>query len=89
MCFTNCSVQINVLNVYVQVLRKLTSVVVFVEKLEYFQQLHSQRTLQVYQHLNALKSERSEVKDSNVLRYNLNKRQTCLRYTLKTLLCKT
>jgi len=32
MCFTDCCVHTNVLNVYVQVLRKLTSVVVFAEK---------------------------------------------------------
>jgi hypothetical protein len=58
-------------------------VVAFVETVEYYQQIYSQRTLQVYQHLNDLNSERSEVKDSNVLRYNLNKRQTCLRYIFK------
>jgi hypothetical protein len=58
-------------------------VIAFVEELEFYQQSYSQRTLQVYQHLNDLNTERSEVKDCNVLRYNLNKRKTCLRYIFK------
>jgi hypothetical protein len=69
MCFTNCCVHPKVLNVYVKVLRKLTSVaVLFVEKFEFYQQSYSQRTLQsVSAHPNNLNNERSEVKESSIL----------------------
>ena len=58
-------------------------VVVFVDKLEFYQHSNTQRTLQFYQHLNDLNHERPGVKYSNVLRYNLNKRNTCIRYIFK------
>jgi hypothetical protein len=48
--------------------------VVFVEELEFCQQSYSQGHFSVYQHLNDLNSERSEVKDFKVLRYNLIKK---------------
>jgi hypothetical protein len=44
---------------------------VFVEQLEFYQQSYSQGRFRVYQHLNEVNSERSEVKDFKVLRYNL------------------
>ena len=89
MCFTDCCVHTNVLNVHIQA-DIGCCVVVFVEKLEFYQQSYTQRTLQVYQHLNDRNHERAEVKDSEVIKYNLNERKTCLHYIfLKTSFCKT
>ena len=74
-CVQVLNVCVQVLNVCVQLLNKpadigCCAVIVFVEKLEFYQHSYTQWRFRVYKHLEDLNSERLKTENAKSLRYN-------------------